>query len=77
MLTTIQEQVKVRKGGTIILHTHGFRKNTKLSVVAVVEPEEEVNTEKTVFNPRNFHGIGRASKKEIDEYLATTRNEWD
>ena len=40
MLTTIQENVIVGNGGVIQLHTHGFKLNSKLSIVAVIETEK-------------------------------------
>ena len=44
MLTTIQENVMVGRNGLIQLHTHGFKYNSKLSVVAVIETEGKTNS---------------------------------
>ena len=41
MLTTIQENVTVGHDGMIRLHAHGFKHNSKLSVVAVIETEKQ------------------------------------
>ena len=41
MLTTIQENVTVERDGLIQLHTHGFKYNSRLSVVAVIETEKQ------------------------------------
>ena len=41
MLTTIQESVTVDRNGLIQLHVPGFEHNSQLSVVAVIEKENQ------------------------------------
>ncbi|MEA3452228.1 MAG: hypothetical protein U9Q83_10055 [Bacteroidota bacterium] len=57
MLTTIQEQVTVGKNGLIQLHAPGFKYNSILSVVAVLEVQkeevEEINKKENFTSSQN------------------------
>ncbi len=59
MLTTIQENVIVGNDGVIQLHTYGFKLNSKLSIIAVVEESKEKITST---KPKSKNALGILNK---------------
>lgn len=43
----------------------------------MLEKSNNIQTIKKEFNPHEFYGATKSSKNEIDEYLASTKSDWE
>ncbi len=53
---------------------HNLYENRKVRVFIV--PMKKIN-KKVPFNPKNFFGAGSIKKDEIDNYIQSSKDEWD
>lgn len=55
--------------------------NHKVEIVVLplfmLEKSNNTQTIKKEFNPQEFYGATESSKNEIDEYLASTKSDWE
>ena len=60
--------------GGVVHIPENYRSPGKVHAKVIILTQEEQH--ERLFNPKEFFGVARESKDEIDAYLAKTRNEW-
>ena len=55
-----------------------YFKNKEVKIIIFdLKKEQDGISSKKVFNPKDFFGVGNASKEEIETYLIKSKGEWD
>jgi len=68
----IEFTTKIENGTIKIPKSYQSLQNQNVQIFVI-----PINKKKEHFNPRQFFGIASVSKPEIDDYLQSSRKDWD